>query len=165
MSRIASGCLGMKTILVAMSGSFCGLTRRLHSFPTRRSSDLVAENARRVALAGRVLNESRVARAEDVLGPVAQTDLELPGKNDDELAARRGVPVDELAHRPLAERDLIRRKPLQPVGLGLELDLLDVCLLVGARIQPECAHRALPFFLGPPRRGRNRRDASIEADP
>src|SRR3989442_14856378 len=76
MSRIASGCLGMKTILVAMSGSFCGLTRRLRQWNGRRHADLVAENARRVSLARRVLDESRVARAEHVLRAVAKADLE-----------------------------------------------------------------------------------------
>ena len=131
----------------------------------RRQAGLVAVDSRGVPLARRVLDESGVARPEDVLGAVAEADLELPGENDDELAARRRVPVEELAYRPLAERDLICRKPLQPVGLGLELDPLDVRLLVGTRVQPECAHRALPFFIGSPRRGQNRRDASIEADP
>ena len=105
----------MKTILVAMSGSFCGLTRRLRQWDGRGHADLGAEDARRVPLARRVLDESGVARPEDVLGAVAEADLELPGKNDDELAARRRVPIEELAHRPLAERDLRRREPLQPV--------------------------------------------------
>src|SRR5436309_11915578 len=101
MSRIASGCLGMKTILVAMSGSFCRLEEAItpvERSPSRRSG---CRERASCGLAGRVLDESRVARAEHVLGPVAQTDLELPGENDDELAARRGVPVDELAHGPL----------------------------------------------------------------
>src|SRR5512145_1880081 len=143
MSRIASGCLGMKTILVAMAGSFCGLTRRLRQRNGRRHADLVAENARRVTFARRVLDEPRVARAEDVLRAVAEADLELSGQNDDELAARRGMPVEELADRPLPKRDLAGRKPLEPVGLRLELDRLDVRLLVRARVQPVCPHHAL----------------------
>src|SRR6266436_8215014 len=143
MSRIASGCLGMKTILVAMSGSFCGLTRRLRQWNGRRHADLVAENARRVSLARRVLDESRVARAEHVLRAVAKADLELSGENDHELAARGRMPVEELAGGPLAERDLARGEPLQPVRLRLELDPFDVRLLIRARVHPKCAHRAL----------------------
>src|SRR4029453_6855718 len=105
MSRIASGCLGMKTILVAMAGSFCGVTRRLRQRNGRRYADLAAEDARRVALARRVLDEPRVTRAEYMLRSVAEADLELSGQNDDELAAWRGMPVEELAGRPLPERD------------------------------------------------------------
>src|SRR2546428_115427 len=180
MSRIASGCLGMKTILVAMSGSFCGLTRRLRQRNGRRHADLVAENARRVSLARRVLDESRVARAEHVLRAVAKADLELSGENDHELAARGRMPVEELAGGPLPKRDLTRGEPLQPVGLGLEVDRLDVRLLVRARVQPECPHCALHSQSRLGRRGPSPRvaqmstlvvvagtggDASIEADP
>ena len=42
-----------------------------------------------VALAGGILNQAGVAGAEDVLGAVAQADLQLPGQDDDKLAAWR----------------------------------------------------------------------------
>jgi len=42
----------------------------------RGEHGIVAEDARGVALAGRVLDEAGVAGAEDVLGAVAQPDLE-----------------------------------------------------------------------------------------
>src|SRR5439155_925240 len=73
---------------------------------------IVAEDARGVAFAGRVLDQAGVAGAEDVLGAVAQPDLELAGQDDHELAPRRRMPVDELTARPLAERDLRGRYSL-----------------------------------------------------
>src|SRR5215510_2449239 len=145
MSRIASGCLGMKTILVAISGSFGGLTRRSGQRDGRRHTDLVADDARGVPLARRVLDEPRVARSKHVLGAVAQADLELSGENDHELTARRRVPVEKLPGGPLAERDLAGGEPLEPVGLRFELDPLDVRLLVGARVHSKCPHRILPI--------------------
>src|SRR5205814_5039704 len=105
---------------------------------------LGAEDARGVSLARRVLDESGVARPEDVLGAVTEADLELPGQNDDELAPRRRVPVEELPDRPFAERDLSGREPLEPVRLRLEVDLLDVRLLVGAGVQTERPHESIP---------------------
>src|SRR5438876_1164598 len=93
--------------------------RRLGQGHGRRHADLITENARGVPLARRVLDESGVTRSEHVLRAVAQTDFELPGENDDELAAGGRMPVEEPARRPLPERDLIRRKALQPVGLRL----------------------------------------------
>src|SRR6267143_3698452 len=121
--------------------------RRLGQGHGRRHADLTTEDARGVPLARRVLDESGVTRSEHVLRAVAQTDLELPGENDDELAAGGRMPVEELARRPLPERDLIRRKALQPVGLRLELDVLDVRLPVSACVEPERAHRVLPSTL------------------
>src|SRR5262245_42288374 len=53
------------------------------------------------------------------------------------------MPVQELTGRPFSERDLARGETFQPVGLRLEIDLLDVGLLIGARVQPECPHRIL----------------------
>src|SRR5438093_9723738 len=143
MSRIASGCLEMKTILVAMCGSLWGVTRRLRQRDGRRHADLVADHARGVPLARRVLDEPRVTRPKHVLRSVAQADLELSGENDHELTPRRRVPVEELAGGPLAERDLARGEPLQPVRLRLELDLLDVRLLIHARVHTKCPHRTL----------------------
>src|SRR5437660_3152522 len=143
MSRIAAGCLGMETILVAMSAPFAGVTRRLRQRNGRGHADLVAGDGRGVSLARRVLDEAGVPRAEYVLRAVAQTDLELPGEDDHELTARRGVPVEELPSGPLAKRDLARGKPLEPIGLRLEVDRLDVRLLIRARVQPKCPHRSL----------------------
>src|SRR5439155_3941004 len=110
----------------------------------RVHADLGAEDARSVSLARRLLDESGVARSEDVLGAVTEADLELTGQNDDALAPRRRVPVEELPDRPFAERDLSGREPLEPVRLRLEVDLLDVRLLVCSREQPERPHELLP---------------------
>src|SRR3989442_3796945 len=101
--------------------------RRLGQGHGRRHADLITENARGVPLARRVLDESGVTRSEHVLRAVAQTDFELPGENDDELAAGGPMPVEEPARRPLPESDLICRKGLQPVRLRLELGFLSVC--------------------------------------
>src|SRR6185369_16328478 len=95
-------------------------------------------------LARGVFDESRVARSKHVLRAVTQADLELSRKDDHELTPRRRMPVEELAGRPLAEGDLARGQPLQPVRFRLELDLLDVRLLIGARVHPKCSHRFLP---------------------
>ena len=80
-----------------------------------------------MALAGRVLDEPRVARAEHVLGAVAQTDLELAGENDDELTARCGVPVEELA-RPATRRNVIwlAGSPLSQSGFALS-SIVSMC--------------------------------------
>src|SRR5215831_21399359 len=154
MSRIASGCLGMKTILVAISGSFGGLTRRSGQRDGGRHTDLVADDARGVPLARRVLDEPRVSRSKHVLRAVAQADLELSGENDHELTPRRRMPVEKLAGRPLAKRYLARRKTLEPVGLRLEIDLLDVTLLIRSRIHPKRPHCIL--LIGSPRDCRER---------
>src|SRR5262247_322530 len=142
MSRIASGCLGMKTILVAMSTPL-GFGRGLRQWNGRRHADLVAEHARGVPLARRVLDEPSITGTEHVLRAVAQADLELARENDHELTAGGRMPVQELAGRPFSERDLARGQTFQPVGLRLEIDLLDVRLLIGARVQPECPHHVL----------------------
>src|SRR2546430_16209539 len=64
--------------------------------------------------------------SEDVLGAVAQADLELAGEDDDELATWGWMPVGVLAERPLAERDLRRRQALRPLRRPAEVDRLDV---------------------------------------
>ena len=56
---------------------------------------LVAVHARGMSFARGVLDQSRVTGAEDVLGAVAEADLELTGKDDDELPARRRMPVEK----------------------------------------------------------------------
>src|SRR5262245_52737852 len=88
-----------------------------------------------VALARRVLDQARVAGAEDVLRAVAEPDLELAAQDDDELPPRRRMPVDEPTHGILAEADLRRRQPLHPVRVLAEVDRLDVRLPVGARVE------------------------------
>src|SRR5712691_2648947 len=98
---------------------------KLRERDRRRHAGSVAEDARRMPPARRVLDQPGVARAEDVLSAVAQADLELAGEHDDELAARGRVPVEVLADRPLAETDLRRREPLRPVRCPAEVDRLD----------------------------------------
>src|SRR2546425_8960669 len=90
-----------------------------------RDAGSVAEDARGVPPACRVLDQPGVARAEDALSAVAQADLELAGEHDDELAARGRVPVEVLADRPLAETDLRRRQPLRPLPCPAEVDQLE----------------------------------------
>src|SRR5262249_49678922 len=106
-------------------------------------ADLGAEHARGVPLARRVLDEPGITGTEHVLRAIAQADLELTRENDHKLPAGGRVPVQELAGRPFSERDLARGETFQPVGLRLEIDLLDVGLLIGARVQPECRHHVL----------------------
>src|SRR5512145_2453684 len=131
----ASDCRGAKRILAGMSllleGNGGGEAR------------LVAVDARGVPPPGGVLHEPRVAGAEDVLGSVAEPDLELTGKDDHELAPRGGMPVDEVADRALAERDLGGREPLGPRGRPRQINWLNVGLPVLAGVEPECLHGAL----------------------
>src|SRR5215470_5587577 len=117
MSTTASGCFGANRILVAIL---------LRQRDGGREAWIVADHARGVALTGRVLDQTRVAGAEDVLGAVAEADLELNLEDDHELAPRCGVPVDELTTRPLAERDLRRAQPLGPLRLLAQIEGLDV---------------------------------------
>src|SRR3989449_11722376 len=105
MSRITSGWRGAKRILAAMPGSL-----RLRERDRGRDAGSVAEDARGVPAARRVLDQPGVARAEAVLPAVAQADLELAGEHDDELAARRRAPVAGLADRPLAATELRSRR-------------------------------------------------------
>src|SRR5256712_4814016 len=138
MSRITSGWRGANRILVAM------LTSLLRQRDRRRHAGLVAQDSRGVALARRVLDQPGVAGAEDVLGAVAQADLELAGEDDDELAAWGRMPVEVLAERPLAERDLRRRQALRPLRHAPEVDRLDARLPIGARVESKRSHRSPP---------------------
>src|SRR5437867_5928313 len=98
---------------------------------------LVADDARGVAFPRGVLDEPRVAGTEHLRGAVAETDLELTRHDDDELPARRRMPVEKTAHRPLAERDLRRRESLLPVRRLAEVDRLDVRLAIGPGVETE----------------------------
>src|SRR5690242_3109794 len=96
-----------------------------------------------MASAGGVLHQPRVAGTEQMLGAVAQADLELAGEDDHELAPWRGMPVDEVADRALAERDLGGGQAFGPGRGALEIDRFDVRLAVVTRVEPECLHRGL----------------------
>src|SRR5207244_6005705 len=111
---------GANKILVAM------LTSLLRQRDRRRHANLVAQDSRGVALARRVLDQPGGAGAEDVLGAVAQADLELAGEDDDELAAWGRMPVDVLAERPLAERDMRSCEAIRALPRPAEVDRLDV---------------------------------------
>src|SRR5207247_4782374 len=81
---------------------------------------------------------------------VTTADLELPRENDDELSARRRVPVEEPVLRPDAERDLRGRQTLEPVGLLLDVDRLEMRLPVRPGVEPPgLLHRALPSSAKP----------------
>src|SRR3954469_18191013 len=107
-SMMTGGCLGANRIFLAM-GPLLLLSERDGGGHDR---DL-ADDPRGVALAGRVLDQPRVAGAEHVLGAIAEPDLELALQDDHELPPRRRVPVEEAADRPHAERDLRGRQPLE----------------------------------------------------
>src|SRR2546422_622404 len=134
MSRITSGWRGANRILVAM------LTSLLRQRDRRRHANLATQDSRGVALARRVLDQPRVAGTEDVLPAVAQADLELAGEDDDELTPRGRMPVEVLADRPLAERDLRRRQTLRPLRRPGQVDRLDARLPVRARVESERLH-------------------------
>src|SRR5437867_772574 len=89
-----------------------------------------------MALAGGVLDQARVAGTEYLRAAVTAADLELPRENDDELSARRRVPVEEAVLRPDAERDLRGRQTLEPVGLLLDVDRLEMRLPVRPGVEP-----------------------------
>src|SRR4026208_210527 len=133
MSSTASDCFGANRILVAMA---LLLRERDSGGQTRYA----AVDAGGMSLAGGVLDQPRVAGAEEVLGAVAQPDLELAREDDHELPERRGMPVDEVADRALPKRNLGGREPLGPRRGSLEIDRLDVGLPVGAGVEPECLH-------------------------
>src|SRR5437867_3930998 len=100
-----------------MPGSLFSGVRRDDAAKCRRAGLLAGQRDRRghagliavhpggVSAAARILDEARVAGAEDVLGPVAQPDLELARQDDDELAAWSRMPVQRPADGVLAERD------------------------------------------------------------
>src|SRR5204863_9017212 len=150
MVTITSGCLGANRIFLAM----CPLRLLLDERNGGGHDRDLADDPRGVALAGRVLDQPCVAGAEHVLGAVAQADLELPLQDDHELPARRRVPVEEAADRPHAERDLRGRQSLEPVGLLVDVDRLDAPLPVGAGVEPERSHGALPVARDASIRGR-----------
>src|SRR5438046_5129800 len=150
MVTITSGCLGANRIFLAM----CPLRLLLGERNGGGHDRDLADDPRGVALAGRVLDQPRVAGAEHVLGAVAEPDLELPLQDDHELPPRRGVPVEEAAHRPHAERDLRGRQPLEPVGFLVDVDRLDAPLPVGAGVEPERSHGVLPVARDASIRGR-----------
>src|SRR2546422_2230760 len=158
MSRITSGWRGANRILVAM------LTSLLRQRDRRRHANLVSQDLGGVALARRSLDQPGVAGAEDVLGAVAQADLELAGEDDDELTAWGRMPVEVLAERPLAERDLRSRQALRPLRHAPEVDRLDARLPIGARVESKRLHgdlrsRARLRIPGSPLRPAQRRAA------
>src|SRR5438128_7771720 len=143
-STISSALVGANRILLAMLSSLLSMLR-LCQRDRRGHAALVAEDARGVTLARGVLDQARVAGAEDMLGPVAQPDLELAGEDDHELSARRRVPVDVATDRPVAERDLGRGQAGRPLlGLG-QIDRLDVRLPVGPRVESVRSHPCVSF--------------------
>src|SRR4029453_17065303 len=109
---------------------------------------------RGVPLPRGVLDEPGVTGAEDVLGSVAQPDLQLARENDHELPARRRMPVLEIPDRALPEGYLGGGQPLAPVrGLG-QRDGLDMGLPVGAGIEPEQWRGGIPPRVGADTAGR-----------
>src|SRR5262245_37408682 len=106
-SRIAGGCFGQKRILLMAS-----LSRKRNG---RGQTRLIAVHARGVAPPRRVLDQPRVARAEDPLRAIAEPDLELARQDDDELPPGRRVPVDESPNRILTKRDLSGGEAFAPV--------------------------------------------------
>src|SRR5207253_11508984 len=95
-------------------GQFGRVRLLLRQRNRRRHAGLIAVDLGGVPLARGVLDETRVARAEDVLGPVAQADLELAGHGDPDLAPGRRMPVLEIAGRAPARGDLRGRDTLPP---------------------------------------------------
>src|SRR5262245_65386368 len=134
MSRTAGAWLGEKRITLMACASL--LRERDGGGDTGPG----AVHARGVALAGGVLDEPGVAGAEDLRGAVAEPDLEVALEDDDELPPRRRMPVDEAADGILAEDDLRRRQALDPVGVGREIDHLEVRLPVRARKESIRSH-------------------------
>src|SRR6266568_9298448 len=62
----------------------------------RGDSRDIADHAGRVALAGQVFGQVDVAGAVAVHAAVTQPDLDLATQRDDELAAGRRMPIDEV---------------------------------------------------------------------
>src|ERR1700716_2967386 len=74
----------------------------------RGDSGDIAYHARRMALAGQVFGEVDVARAEAVHTAITKPDLDLATQRDDELAAGRRMPIDEVPGLGAAEHDANR---------------------------------------------------------
>src|SRR5581483_8040176 len=70
-----------------------------------RAAHLAADRLREVPLARDVLDEKHLAGVDDPLLAVARRDLNRAVQVDDVLAARRGVPVEIVVARGLAEDD------------------------------------------------------------
>src|SRR5689334_19433503 len=103
---------------------------------------LVADDARDVPLARKVLGEHDVAGLEEP-DAVAALDLPPAGERHDVLTARRGMPVDYVADRRAAEDDArrvlnLRRRDAR--ARKARLDLLEMRLVVGAGVESHDLH-------------------------
>src|SRR6266536_170177 len=144
-SMTASGCLGAKRILVAMEVSSLSLLLKGNG---RRHARHAPVDFRGVPLPRGVLDQPGVAGAEDVLGAVAQPDLEPTRENDDELTARGRMPVLEVPGRAFPEGYLRGGQPLAPIRSLGQGNGLDMGLPVGACIKPEQRHDCRPPRVG-----------------
>jgi hypothetical protein len=83
-----------------------------------------------MALTGEILGQHGLARAETVHRTVAQTYLHLAFQRNDELAAGRAVPIAKVARINPAEYDSGGRLHGGKIGVGIQLQVLDVGLAV-----------------------------------
>src|SRR2546425_6355380 len=111
-----------------------------------RQSRLIADHARRVAFAREVFGQSHVTGTVAMHGAVAQADLDFAGQGDDELPARRVVPVGEVAGLRRAEHDALGRLHGRQLRVRGEIQLVDVGLAVFPGIEPNHVHARVSSY-------------------
>jgi hypothetical protein len=106
----------------------------------RGDSGNIANDARCVALAGQILCEVDVTRSEAVHTSIAEPNLDFAAQGDDELAAWRRMPVDEVARLSAAEDNADRVLQAGKLRMRVEVHRLEVSLTIGAGVQTTNVH-------------------------
>ena len=99
-----------------------------------------------MALTGQVLGDQDVPRAETAHRAVADLDVDRAAQREHRRAARRVVPGIRPRRCEAADDDAAARDQLRALGavvdrLEARLDVLEVRLAVGTRVDPDDRHR------------------------
>src|SRR5690242_11930087 len=96
-----------------------------------------------MTLAGGVFDQARIAWSEAPYGPVAETDFQFTGQQDDILPARRGMPIDEGAGRLLRKYDVLRGLRFAQERMISQILFFQMRLAVAPGIHSENCHGGL----------------------
>ncbi len=97
-----------------------------------------------VTLSGGVLDQSGVPGPEDLLGPVAQANLQLSGQNDYELTSRSGMPIRRISHSRFPKDNVGCIPGLGPLRSLGKVNRVYVGLSVVAAVKSKGAHNISP---------------------
>src|SRR4029453_9933611 len=171
---LALAAIGVQTLRLGRLGSgflHPGRTANPRSLAQRhkdRDARLRSHFARHVTLAGQVLGNQDIARAETPDGPVADLDVHRPGEREYRCAPRRVVPGIgssrlEAADDYTAAGNQLRALRLVTARLEFGHDLLEVRLAVGTGANTDDGHWDLPALKGSTTRERAGGRASMVA--